>query len=362
MAGDSTVSALPALTWLLVAVCFAASLAGTHLLKRYALRRGLMDVPNVRSSHTVPTPRSGGAAIYLAFAAGVVVLWLGGAMSGTLFWALGGGGTAVALVGWLDDRRHLSAGVRLVVHFGAAIWALAWLGGTPPISFGGAATHFGWSGYVLGALTIVWTINLFNFMDGIDGLAGSEAVFVASAGGLLAVASGAASSVAAPALLFAAACLGFLVWNWPRASIFMGDVGSGFIGYTIAVLALASGVDDPVAPIAWWILGGYFFLDATITLVRRFVRRERLSQAHRSHAYQWLATRWNSHRKVTLAAVLLNILWLLPMAALVMLYPQRAGWFLLAAFLPVGIGILVLDAQRRRATAASAGNGKVDAR
>ena len=240
----------------------------------------------------------------------------------------------MGIVGFMDDRRPLSPVVRLVVHFAAAMWAVAWLGGLPNLRFGSSVSGLGSAGYVLGVLGIVWIVNLFNFMDGIDGIAASEAIFVSVAWTLLAVPL-AGSGSAAAAIVFAAACSGFLLWNWPPAKIFMGDVGSGYLGYVVAILAIDSGRTNPIAVWVWLILGGVFFTDATITLIRRWARRERVHLPHRSHAYQWLARRWRSHRRVTLTIAAVNVGWLLPWAWLAMMFPTYIGWILVAALTPV---------------------------
>ena len=146
-----------------------------------------------------------------------------------------------------------------------------------------------------------------------------------------------------------AACLGFLLWNWPPATIFMGDVGSGYLGLAIAVIALAATRDNPAALWIWLILGGVFFVDATVTVVRRAIRRERLHQAHRGHAYQRLAQRWGSHQLVTIAAIALNIGWLLPCALLAALYPQAAVWIVPGALAPLVLLALALGSGARTA-------------
>jgi Fuc2NAc and GlcNAc transferase len=172
-----------------------------------------------------------------------------------------------------------------------------------------------------GALGIAWTVNLFNFMDGIDGIASAEAVFISWGGAWLAPLMGSAAAVPAVGCTFGAVCCGFLVWNWPPARIFMGDVGSGYLGFVLVVLALAATRENPAALAVWLILGGIFFCDAFVTLVRRLARGERLYQAHRSHAYQWLSRRWGSHRSVTLAVVCVNLGWLLPAAWFAAVHP-----------------------------------------
>jgi Fuc2NAc and GlcNAc transferase len=227
--------------------------------------------------------------------------------------------------------------LRLAVHLCAAAWALWCLGGLAPLRVGGALLSLGWPGELLALCALVWVLNLFNFMDGIDGIAASEAIFVALGGALLTAAAAPAAGIGALAWLLAAACAGFLWWNWPPARIFLGDVGSGYLGYVIGVLALAAARTDPTAVWIWLILGGAFFVDATATLLRRALRGERPHQAHRSHAYQWLARRWASHRRVTLTIAAVNLAWLLPCALLAARHPARAAWLVLIALAPLAV-------------------------
>jgi Fuc2NAc and GlcNAc transferase len=328
----------------LAAFVLAMLLTGT--VRKVALSTRVLDIPNARSSHAVPMPRGGGLATVIATTVVLGALaWLG-QISLDVFMALSVGALAVAAVGFLDDRRPLPAKFRFAVHVAAAVWALAWLGGLPPLRFGEQVFTFGWGGYVLGVVGIVWTLNLFNFMDGIDGIAGSEACFAAGAGALLHHLGGGSSEVTIAATVFAAGSLGFLVWNWPPAKIFMGDVGSGYMGYIIAVMALIAARENPVALLLWVILGGVFFIDATVTLVRRVWRRESFHQAHRSHAYQWLSRRWGSHRRVTIAVIGINLTWLLPCALFATWRPALAGWITLVALLPVAVGAILVGAGR----------------
>lgn len=335
----------------LVLMCFVVSLLGTGLLRWHALKCGLLDMPNARSSHSMPTPRGGGAAIFLASQFGMTVLFATGQLDRDLFFALAGGGLAVSVVGYIDDRRHLSAGLRLLVHVAAAVWAVVWIGGIPPLQIADHVVTLGSTGFVLGVLAIVWTLNLFNFMDGIDGIAAAEAALVAVSGAVLAVIAGVSGSVSAACLVFGAACSGFLLWNWPPAKIFMGDVGSGYLGYVIAVLSLASGRESAVMPFGWLILGGVFFMDATVTVVRRTIRGERVYEAHRTHAYQWLARRWGSHQRVTLVIAAINLFWLFPCALLATMYPRHALGILLLAL--ISLLILALKAGAGRSEGAS---------
>jgi Fuc2NAc and GlcNAc transferase len=324
---------------------FATAALLTWIVRRFALAHGVIDIPNARSSHALPTPRGGGLAIVSAASVGFVVLAWFEALDAALLMALLGGGLAVAAVGFFDDRRPLSPGIRLAVHVAAAIWALAWLGGLPPLCIGDETVSLGWLGHVLAVLGIVWTLNLFNFMDGIDGIAASQAVFMTAGAALLALVSGV--SVSPPgSLVFAAACAGFLLWNWPPAKIFMGDVGSGYLGYGIAVFAIAAARTAPAAVWVWLILGGTFVADTSVTLLRRLARNERLYEAHRSHAYQWLARRWGTHRRVTIAAVILNLIWILPCALMATTHPCYAIWISIGAFLPLVILATIVGAGR----------------
>lgn len=319
----------------------------TAIMRRLAVAYGVFDIPNARSAHQVPTPRGGGVAIAASTVAVSIVFVLRGALDLSLFLALTGGGIAVALIGFLDDRRQLSARIRLVAHLAAALWALLCLGGLPPMRYGEQIVTYGWLGWFVGALGIAWTVNLFNFMDGIDGIAASEAVFIACGGAVLALMTQQSPGVPAMGLAFGAVCCGFLVWNWPPAKIFMGDVGSGYVGYVLVVLALGATRENPAAFHVWVILGGVFFCDAIVTLVRRLVRGEPVYQAHRSHAYQWLARRWGSHRSVTLAVVMLNVLWLLPCAWFAAVHPDRAARMVIIAFTPLVLLLVVAGSGRR---------------
>jgi Fuc2NAc and GlcNAc transferase len=326
---------------------FLLTLCLTHGARRYALRHGVLDVPNDRSSHSTPTPSGGGIAVVASTLAAASFLAWRGEAGLPLCLALCGGGLLVAALGFMDDRHPLPAGVRLSAHLAAALWALYWLGGLPPLRVGHTTVHFGWSGYVLGALGIGWTVNLFNFMDGIDGIAASEGAFIVWAGALVAALSGDCTGSCAMGLVVGAACCGFLRWNWPPAKIFMGDVGSGYLGYLIAVLAIASAHENPVALLVWAILGGFFFVDATVTLVRRLLRGERVNQAHRTHAYQWLARRWMSHRAATGAVMVVNVGWLLPCALVASFYPALAMWAVIGGLAPIVVLVLLAGAGRR---------------
>lgn len=319
--------------WLLPAVA-GLSWALTAGLRRYALARRLMDVPNARSSHSVPTPRGGGVAIVLSFLGAVLLLGLTGDLPQSVVWALTGAGAWVAVLGFLDDHGHVPAGWRLLGHFGGAAAALFMLGGLPPLVIFGERVALGLPGQALALVYLVWLLNLYNFMDGIDGIAAVEAVSVCLGGALLhAVVGQAAEGMSA--LLLAAAAAGFLAWNFPPARIFMGDAGSGFLGIALGILSLQAAWVAPQLLWCWLILLGVFVVDATWTLLRRLVRGDRVYEAHRSHAYQFAARHFGRHLPVTLAIGAINLLWLLPMALWVGVGGFDGMWGLLVAYLPL---------------------------
>ncbi len=291
--------------WLLGGTFFVSAAVAcglTGLVRAYALRQGMLDVPNERSSHTRATPRGGGLAIAAALLAGTAWLAAAGYLALPLAWALGGGGLLVAMIGWLDDRYRLRPGLRAAVHFMAAGWALYWLGGFPSLELGSWTLTLGWAGSLLAMIGIAWMINLYNFMDGIDGLAAGEALVVGGAAGLLLALDG-LDGLAALSFLVAGSAAGFLVWNWPPAKIFMGDVSSGLLGYVFGVLAIASERSGSLPVMLWVLMLGVFVVDATATLARRALRGERLREAHRTHAYQLAVQAGYSHRRVAAAAL-----------------------------------------------------------
>ncbi|MFJ2357715.1 glycosyltransferase family 4 protein [Pseudomonas fluorescens] len=288
----------------------------TQLLRHYALVQRLVDVPNARSSHVVPTPRGGGLAIVLSFLLAVALLFATGVISLGVFAAYVGTGGLIAVIGFMDDHGHIAARWRLLGHFAAASWGLFWLGGLPVVTVLGFDFDLGWVGDILAVFYLVWMLNLYNFMDGIDGIASVEAICVCLGICLLYWISDMPELIWLP-LFLAASVIGFLWWNFPPARIFMGDAGSGFLGGVLGLLSLHAAWTKPQMLWAWVILLGVFIVDATFTLLRRLFRGDKVYEAHRSHAYQFASRKMGSHMAVTLAVGMINICWLLPVALLV---------------------------------------------
>jgi len=302
--------------FLLITV-FIVSWGGTGLLRQYAMSRSLMDIPNERSAHSVPVPRGGGVSIVFALMLALPFLTLLGSLPGSELVALLGAGTTIAVIGFVDDHGHIPARWRLLGHFLAAAWVLFWFDGLPPIQLFGFLFEPGWMTGVFGAIALVWMLNLYNFMDGIDGLASAEAISVSLGGCLLYWICGTPELIWAP-LMLSAAVAGFLVWNYPPARIFMGDAGSGFLGIILGAMVLQAAWSKQELLWGWLILLAVFIVDATWTLILRLIGGQKIYEAHSSHGYQRAARRWG-HKKVTGAVVGINILFLLPVSILVQL-------------------------------------------
>ncbi len=275
---------------------FIVSIVLTYMIKAYALKKSVMDIPNERSSHTVPTPRGGGAAIIIVFYIGV--FYFRESIDIKLFYALLCG-VPVALIGLMDDIFTLSSKLRFLIQSISTGTALYFLGGVTYIDL--MLFEFqGWWLNIVAFLAIVWLTNLYNFLDGIDGYAGSEAVI----GGL-----GLFLLFNHPlGLVIVAAALGFLIFNWHQASIFMGDIGSTTLGFIFAVFVFTDTGHGSIY--VWLVLLSLFWFDATLTLIRRYLNGERISQAHKKHAYQRLVQSGWRHDKVAGYALLFNLLFL----------------------------------------------------
>lgn len=270
------------------ALALIVSCATVGLMRSTARRRGMVDVPGARRSHTTPTPRGGGLGLLLGVTAGAAAVLAFPPVRGSTAILMDAAVVAAALaavlvaslIGWLDDRSDVSIRIRLAAHVVAALLLL-------PLVHTFAAS--GW----LAPLALAWwafwmisSINVVNFMDGIDGMIGLQSLVFGAFVALCAAPGGIAQALG---LATAGASLGFLVWNWSPAKIFLGDVGSGGLGALFVVLGALLVREGRVHFTAAFLPLAPIFLDASATLVRRARRGERLSQAHRSHLYQRLA-------------------------------------------------------------------------
>ena len=302
------------MTWTIHVAVFVmihvAAFAGTGLAFMLLSWLNLLDHPNERSSHSSPIPRGAGLVVTPILAAAVGGIGFYGPKAPASAIAAAGLALALGFVSWRDDRRGLPVVLRLVAHAAAIAAALyvmrdagPFLGGALPPWLDLAAAGFLW----------LWFVNLFNFMDGIDGIAATETALVGFGAAAVAALAGAAGGLSLIGVSFAAAATGFLWWNWPPAKIFLGDVGSIPLGFLLGWLLLLLAAEGQWA--AALILPLYYLADATLTLLRRILRRERFWQAHRQHFYQRAARGGMGHAGVTLAVLAAGVVLILCAAA-----------------------------------------------
>ena len=339
------------ITALLSVALLLASVFTTRQLIVNSNRFSKLDIPNERSSHITPTPRGGGIAFVSTSLIGFLLLLLNDALNRTELLSICCAGVIVAIAGHLDDRQKISgATVRLVLHAISAIILIVGVGIPAQISLFDQTVNTGIVGSILGVIYLVWLLNLFNFMDGTDGIAASEAIYVCTAGAILNFLVLSNIDFSSAAIVLAVSTLGFLLYNWSPAKIFMGDVGSGYLGIVIGGLSLIAANQDPELLWVWIILLAVFVSDATVTLIRRLLRKQKPHVAHRSHAYQHLAIRFNSHAKISLLVLAVNIVWLLPIAFLVADKQLAGSTGVIIAYVPLLGAALMFGAGKDSAT------------
>jgi Fuc2NAc and GlcNAc transferase len=273
------------------------SLTLTDFIRKFALKRSLTDNPNFRSLHTEPIPRLGGIAILLTWFPALVLLFLNHAIEKSLFFSLLCG-IPVAIVSILDDIRSINPIIRLVVHIISSLLAFYFLGFLRSFITIDIGFDYSILLYAIAVVGMVWFINLFNFMDGIDGFAAVEAIFIAFvlyffSGNLI-------------CLLLIACVIGFLFWNWPKAEIFLGDAGSTQLGFILIVLGIYFHNSFQLSILNWTMIAAPFWFDATFTLFRRWRNKENLGKAHKKHAYQRIVQFGFSHRRTLFVLVIIN--------------------------------------------------------
>ena len=318
---------------LLIGGFVAGALLAT--LAVFAARRvKLLAIPNQRSSHVRPTPTGGGVAIVLP-----VLAWCAlHALAAKLAAAILLGGSALAVLGFVDDVVQLSARIRFAVHV-AAVAVVVVLVPLPAFEVPPLRIEAAWLTLPLFGFVLLWLVNLYNFMDGIDALATAQCLTFAA--GVIAL--GASGDAASVAYVLAGASAGFLIVNLPPALIFMGDVASGFVGLTLGAIALVAARESALPFVASMVLLTGFWFDATWTLCARIATRQPFAAAHRSHFYQKCARKFG-HGRTTTGAIVLNLVWLTPLAFLARDVPRLTWLWLTLAALPYATGCIVLRA------------------
>jgi Fuc2NAc and GlcNAc transferase len=314
---------------------FLFSLFSIFIYKKIAIKYGIVANPNFRTLHVHPIPAGGGIVFSMVFVKGISYLWWLNQLSDSLFLLLAAGGGVATLFGFLDDLKNIRAKEKMAVQIVLSSWGVFLLEG-------GTLFYFEWLPSLVSILVtllfLVWLMNGYNFMDGIDGMAVSGADFVsATIIWVLLLTRPESEFIMVMSLVFASSSA-FRLFNWPPASIFMGDAGSVFLGYLFGSLILVTVMVGDITVWTWLVVFGYFFADTTVTQIMRFILVKKWYLAHRSHAYQNLARISGSHLKVTGGVVLYNLIWILPLTLWSALSPEMA---LYAVVLAVSPGMVV---------------------
>ncbi len=324
-------------------IAFLYTHALIYLSYAYA-KRHLMQAPHSRGTHTRTIPRGVGLAVVIVCLITLMALYLTPAhFPKGLALSLLIGGFLIAGIGFVDDHRSVDPVIRLGVQAIAVGVVLYQIGGFPDLYLFNHAFDWGWAGSFIAFIGMLWFINLYNFTDGIDGLAGMQTLFVslnlAAMTFLLSI-----LSISWLMLILATAISAFLFWNWQPAKVFMGDVCSGFLGFLFAGLMAYTARDNMVPILCWFILLAMPIVDMSYTLVVRLLKGYSYKQAHCTHAFQHAVLRYGSHQAVVLRGLMVNLFWLAPFAWAAFLWPQYDVWFFCLAVPPIFYIVIKLGA------------------
>jgi Fuc2NAc and GlcNAc transferase len=292
---------------MLMVIIFFLGIILLRYYEPYAIKKDILAVPSSRTLHGNKTPRGGGIVFSLLFVFGIAILFVFGITSFEVLMVLGVGGFVATIFGFADDIVDISEGYKMTVQILLAMWVIYWFDANILIEWVPS-----WFSLFITAFLLVWMINLYNFMDGIDGMAISGALFISIVASILSLVGG-GLELSIIFFLLAVSSVGFIIYNWPPARIFMGDAGSIFLGYCFGALVLKSSTNGDISFWIWVIILSYFVVDTTVTLLLRIVIVRRYLP-HRSHAYQNLARIWNSHAKVTGLVMAYHFIWILPLS------------------------------------------------
>jgi UDP-N-acetylmuramyl pentapeptide phosphotransferase/UDP-N-acetylglucosamine-1-phosphate transferase len=337
---------------LLGVLALLLSYIGVKKMYTWAESKQILDLPNERSSHTRPTPRGGGVVIVIISLLGWVVAWsqLPDPAWAVLAAYLVGAG-AIALVSWFDDLYSLPNKWRFGVHLGGALLIVFTFPDLQTFALPVVGlVNLGWFGIAVAVLWIVGLTNAYNFMDGIDGMAGGQAV-VAGVGWAILGGLAGQPLIGLLGVIVATSALGFLVHNWSPARIFMGDTGSAFLGFTFATLMVMALQTGPTFALAGALIVWPFVFDAGFTFFRRLLRGEKVFQAHRTHLYQRLVIAGYTHRFVSLLYTGLSTIGMAVAMVWIREVPQRDLWVMVVVpLLAAALWLFVQATETRRSS------------
>ncbi len=318
--------------FLIVIFFIVASAVFSLIYKKIAINYNIIAIKNHRTLHSLSTPRGGGIVFSLLSILAIFLIWWNWQLTQGLLLALVVGGFIATLFGFIDDVKNISAKIKLIIQLMLACWAVYCL------YFGELLTFGLMPLYMIIPIVLffmVWMMNAYNFMDGIDGMAASGAIFVSLALALALFLTEGPIEIIAIFILMASTVSGFILFNWPPATIFMGDAGSVFLGYIFGSLLLFTVFNNNISIWTWLTIFGYFFTDTAVTQIMRVLLVKKWYLAHRSHAYQNIARITGSHLKVTVGVVLYNLIWVLPLSMWSALQPEMGMVTAIFSIFPV---------------------------
>jgi Fuc2NAc and GlcNAc transferase len=312
---------------------YLVSSIGTVYYKKLAIKFNILASLNSRTLHKEPTPRGGGIVFSVTFVFSLVLLGFLGIIKKDLVTIFGFGCTFALIVGYVDDVISISSLKKFLLQFGLVFWIMYCF---DDAIFGQYKSLIDFTVWLVISLLLVWLINAYNFIDGIDGMAILGAILISSTLllALLLTNSNSDSDLKILLLVLLASCSGFLFFNWPNASIFMGDAGSIFLGFCFSALIVYSVTLKEISILTWLVVFGYYLSDTSITTLIRMCLVKKWYGTHRSHAYQNLARIKNNHFLVTVGVLFYHLLWLLPLAILTVLKPNLGLIAVILAYLP----------------------------
>ena len=320
----------------LITATLIVSYIASVLYFRLASKYGPYATPNYRSLHQKVIPRGAGLAVAVPTLLGYLYLYLDHDLTSSQWMVYVIGGVVVAAMGAADDRLDISALYRMPFQFLAAGWICYWFRGLAPVDLGFAVVNLGYLGHVMLFVILIWFYNLFNFIDGIDGMASSATMFICAAIGALLFFQQ-APMLGLILILMGASSAAFLLFNWPPARMFLGDTGSSFMSYILSAVFVESLWRNPTNVWSWLIVGGFYFADTTLTTMVRILKVPGWYLPHRSHAYQNLARVWNSHRKVVLRVLMINLFWVTPFFLLSLKHEAWAIGVTAIVYIPLAV-------------------------
>ena len=310
---------------------YVLSLFGTIYYRKFAINNNILADLNFRTLHDKPTPKGGGVVFSMVFVFFVFFLYFINLVEFELMLVFGIGAGLATTVGYIDDLKSIGSIKKLILQFLLVVLILYVFNGGPLSMIERLS---GWPGWTISAFLLLWLINVYNFIDGIDGLAISGAILILITLLLTFYITNNTSNLVPLFLLLLASCLGFLFFNWPKASIFMGDSGSIFLGYCFGAFIVYSLMNNEISFLTWLVVFGYYLGDTTTTTLIRMMLLKKWYNPHRSHAYQNIARTLDNHAIVSFGVMVYHILWLLPLAIWTVLKPNFGLIAVVLAFLP----------------------------